>query len=82
MLNAGVETLTATVYDGETVMDSSVATLTVTEPATAQGASTVAASGSSTGSTVPMQETGTPLALLALAFGLVSTGLVYSKKQQ
>jgi hypothetical protein len=82
MLNAGVETLTATVYDGETVMDSSVATLTVTEPATAQGASTVAASSSSTGSTVPMQETGTPLALLALAFGLVSTGLVYSKKQQ
>lgn len=77
----GVEVLTATleyVSGQELVELTSVATLTVTAPSSASNG---AVSAQVTGNTVPMQKTGTPLAFLAMAIGLISAGLVYSRKQ-
>lgn len=77
----GVEVLTATLeyVSGQELIElTSVATLTVTAPSSASNGAT---SAQATGNTVPMQKTGTPLAFLAMAIGLISAGLVYSRKQ-
>lgn len=77
----GVEVLTATLeyVSGQELIElTSVATLTVTAPSSASNGT---APAQVTGKTVPMQKTGTPLAFLALAIGLISTGLAYSHKQ-
>jgi len=77
----GVEVLTATLeyVSGQELIElTSVATLTVTAPSSASNGT---ASAQVTGKTVPMQKTGTPLAFLALAVGLISAGLAYSRKQ-
>jgi len=77
----GVEVLTATLeyVSGQELIElTSVATLTVTAPSSASNGAT---SAQSTEKTVPMQKTGTPLAFLALAIGLISAGLAYSRKQ-
>lgn len=77
----GVEVLTATLeyVSGQELFElTSVATLTVTAPSSASNG---AVSAQATGNTVPMQKTGTPLAFLAMAIGLISAGLVYSRKQ-
>jgi hypothetical protein len=80
-LSAGYSTETSNLYVGERMVDNDAATIIVTEPESNStsdlaGETTTAAAG-----TVGMQETGSPVGLLLLAFGLLSTGLVYSRKQ-
>jgi hypothetical protein len=71
--SAGTETTLATVYKGNTAVDSSEATIKVVNPANP--------APQASAKTVPMQTTGAPIGLLGLAFALVSAGLVYSRKK-
>ena len=76
--NAGTTIKDATVYDGTTPMDTSLAILTVTEPAppAPANATTVAAAG-----TVGMQKTGAPIGLLVMAILMLVGGVLLPRRK-
>jgi hypothetical protein len=78
LANAGVSIKDATVYDGTTPMDTSLAILTVTEPAppAPTNATTAAAAG-----TVGMQKTGAPIGLLVMAMLMLVGGFLIPRRK-
>ncbi|MDY9922963.1 hypothetical protein [Methanobacterium sp.] len=78
MGNAGTSIKEATVYDGTTPMDTSLAVLTVTEPAPPAPANTTTVSAAGT---VGMQKTGAPIGLLVMAMLMVAGGLLLPRRK-
>ena len=78
LANAGTTIKDATVYDGTTPMDTSLAILTVTEPAppAPANATTAVAAG-----TVGMQKTGAPVGLLVMAILMLAGGMLLPRRK-
>lgn len=78
LANAGVSIKDATVYDETTPMDTSLAILTVTEPAppAPANATTAVAAG-----TVGMQKTGAPIGLLVMAMLMLVGGVLLPRRK-